>query len=162
MGEDRGSNGDRAETGRRLTVPEAAAEIRTTSEGVRSRIKRGTLRSVKEGGTVYVILEGAQPPPKGGPDAAQTGAQTGDRGELVEDLRERVAFLERELDRRGAAEAELRRIIAALTQRIPELEAPSETPGEPPESAAPRSDTHTPPEPEQGGERPWWRRMFGR
>jgi hypothetical protein len=57
----------------------------------------------------------------------------GDRANLVSELRERVAFLERQ----GASEAELRRIIATLTQRIPELEAPTETPGEPESPGAP-------------------------
>jgi hypothetical protein len=45
----------------------------------------------------------------------------------VEELRARVAFLEAEVERRGASEAELRRIIAALTSRMPEIEAPRET-----------------------------------
>jgi hypothetical protein len=134
---------DKAETGRRLNVTEAAAELGTTVEGVRSRIKRGTLRTERESGRVFVIVEDR-------PDAdpRRPGAdQTTDRA-LVDELKDRVAFLERELERRGEAEAELRRIIAALTQRIPELEAP-ETPSEPA------------PEAEPGTERaPWWRRWF--
>jgi len=59
MGEGRRVDGARAETKRRLTVPEAAAELGTTSEGVRSRIKRGTIETERESGRVWVILEGA-------------------------------------------------------------------------------------------------------
>ncbi len=136
MGEGRRQDGDRAGIRRRLTVPEAAAEIGTTSEGVRSRIKRGTLETERESGRVWVILEGAPPRPDAappGPDAAQMG----DRAELVEELRARVAFLEGEIERRGASEAELRRIIAALTSRIPEIEAPRQ---EPPERGEPDAE----------------------
>jgi len=115
MGEGRREGGDRTEPQRRLTVPEAAAELGTTSEGIRSRIKRGTLRTVREGGRVFVILEGAPT----GSGAAPSGDRAGDRAELVDELRDRVTFLERELGRRAGEAAELRRIIAALTQRIP-------------------------------------------
>ncbi len=44
---------------RRLTVSEAADELGISAEAVRSRVKRGTLRSTKEGGTVYVLLPGS-------------------------------------------------------------------------------------------------------
>jgi hypothetical protein len=84
--------------------------------------------------------------------------------ELVEVLRAQVEMLREELDEAHAANRENRRIIAALTQRIPAIEAP--------ESPEPRSDSPTPPEaagePETATERPdseaprsWWRRMFG-
>ena len=55
---------DRAETGRRYTVAEAARLLDTTAEAIRSRIKRGTLQSVKEGATVYVLLSPDQTPPE--------------------------------------------------------------------------------------------------
>jgi hypothetical protein len=121
-------DGARAETKRRLTVPEAAAELGTTSEGVRSRIKRGTIETERESGRVWVILEGATPRQ----DAAPTEDRAGDRAELVDELRDRVTFLEAELERRADEAGELRRIIAALTSRIPEIEAPGETPSEAP------------------------------
>ena len=50
-----------------LTVPEAAAELGTTSEGVRFRIKRGTLRTEREVGRVWVILGDAPPRPGAAP-----------------------------------------------------------------------------------------------
>ena len=41
---------------RRVTVREAAEILGTTVEGVRSRIKRGSLESMRVEGTVYVLL----------------------------------------------------------------------------------------------------------
>ena len=41
---------------RRLTVSQATEELGISAEAVRSRVKRGTLQSTKEGGTVYVLL----------------------------------------------------------------------------------------------------------
>jgi hypothetical protein len=50
---------------------------------------------------------------------------------LVEELRDQVGYLREQLRREQDAHAEARRIIAALTQRIPETKAPasSEAPG---------------------------------
>src|SRR3712207_7511150 len=53
---------------------------------------------------------------------------------LVEALRDQVGMLKQQLNTEQAASAELRRIIAALTQRIPELEAPRSS--EPPQAPA--------------------------
>jgi hypothetical protein len=51
---------DQSPTRRRITVAEAADILGTTVEGVRGRIKRGNLDSVKESGTVYVLLAPGQ------------------------------------------------------------------------------------------------------
>jgi hypothetical protein len=137
----------------RYTVPEAASVLGISPEAVRTRISRGTLESVKDQGRVFVLLE----PDRTTPNTDITGDQTA----LVDTLRNQVEFLQGELERRGEETAELRRIIAALTQRIPEIEPPRETPSEPPKRPeSPGGETsraETPPEPE----RPWWRRMFG-
>ena len=85
--------------------------------------------------------------------------------ELVEVLGSQVEMLRAELDEAHAANRENRRIIAALTSRIPAIEAPSESPGAPetptdePGSTRPRSSTAEAQEP--AGRRSWWRRMFG-
>jgi|SRR5215217_6139985 len=151
--------GDKAETGRRLTVPEAAAELGTTSEGVRSRIKRGTLRTERESGRVWVILDAPPQPDQPRPDATPTGDQAAARAELVDELHARVASLERQLDQERDANRENRRLLAAALERIPpQLEAPSEPPGDAEKNAAPRPGTPGPPETET---RPWWRRVFG-
>ncbi len=54
----------------RATVGEAAELLGITAEAVRSRIKRKTLKSTKEGSTVYVLLEA------GGTHGSQTADQT--------------------------------------------------------------------------------------
>jgi hypothetical protein len=48
------------------------------------------------------------------------------RNELIDELRDRVGFLEHQLETEQAASAELRRIVAGLVQRVPELEAAPE------------------------------------
>ena len=89
------------------------------------------------------------------------------KDEAIADLRDRVAFLERQLE--GRAEEIRRRdhIIAALTERIPPaIEAPvheksrrsSETTVEEPT----RVTTPSAGGPKTGSQRPWWRRAFGR
>jgi hypothetical protein len=91
-------------------------------------------------------------------------------GELVEELRDRVHYLERVLEEEREARTEERRrhdtLMAQLMQRIPELEGPSETRESPrtgeerPEKAAAESRSATG-EAQEGVQRPWWRRMFG-
>src|SRR5215208_568208 len=130
MTEGRREDGARAETGRRLSVAEAASELGTTSEGVRSRIKRGTLEAERESGRVWVILEGAPPRPGAAPPQPDA-TQPGDRADLVEDLRARVAFLERELRDRTEEARRKDHLLAAALERIPSLEPP-----EVPESAS--------------------------
>jgi hypothetical protein len=88
--------------------------------------------------------------------------------ELVEVLRVQVEVLRAELGEAHAANRENRRIIAALTQRIPELEAPAspeplgapESVFEEPERAERRSAAGGAQEP---AERvvSWWKRMLG-
>jgi len=114
------------------------------------RVKRGTLSAEKEGGRLYVLL-----------DIEPTTDRT---DELIRELRARVHSLEYQLDQEREANRENRRIIAALTSRIPAIEAPSEVPGAPettseePESAEPHPERIEDQEATQG---PWWRRMFG-
>lgn len=150
---------------------QAAAELGISAEAVRQRVKRDTIPHERDAGTVYVILE-ADPTR---PDTDPTTDRTNDRTELVEELRDRVAHLERELERRGVEAMRYQEIVAGLTRTNAELSArlPELTAGEDhgdtaearesPESADPtRTPTDTPGEPEAPAQRvPWWRRMFG-
>ena len=128
----------------RVTVQEAARLLGISEGAVRARIHRGTLETERDSGTVYVRL-----------NADDTTNERTEQSELVQTLREYNAALERQLNAEREASAELRRIVAGLVQRIPELEAPSE-PRESPETATEAAESPTP---EQ--QRPWWRRMFG-
>jgi hypothetical protein len=139
---------------RRVHLSEAASLLGVSKDAVRMRVKRGTLRSEKgEDGRVYVWVNDN---PDADPNTVHPEMQVEAWRELIDELRDRVRSLEE-------ANRENRRIIAALTQRIPELEAPAspearESPETPSEGAP---DTAEPPEPEMPTEpRPWWRRMF--
>jgi len=115
------------------------------------RVKRGTLSADREGGRLYVLL-----------DIEPTTDRT---DELIEELKGRVHSLEYQLDQEREANRENRRIIAALTSRIPAIEAPPdereppETAEEGPERAEPRPVTV---ESQESVQRPWWRRIVGR
>jgi hypothetical protein len=147
---------DPTENQQRLTVHDAARRLGISEDAVRMRVKRGTLSADKEGGRLYVLL-----------DIEPTTEPTPDRtGELIEELRGRIHSLEHQLDQEREANRENRRIIVALTSRIPAIEAPPgerespETVEEEPERTAPRPATGGAQEGVQ--RRSWWRRMFGR
>ena len=179
----------------RMTVQEAASALGITVEAVRGRMHRGKYgREKTEDGRVYVVLtpdqlpnsrersadrsESAQAtvqpePEERRPDrSSNVRERSGEREDLVEDLRDHIAFLRGELEARNEEirrreeehREEARRkdtIIAQLTQRIPELEAPSE-PRESRETASeePHS-THAPPEQQEPSQRrSWWRTFF--
>ena len=133
----------------RITVQEAARRLGVKEDAIRKRIQRGTLRTEKdpEDGRVYVYMDAAQDTTYDGfQDATYDGSQDPSQDEpydaLVETLHDQVEYLrgviktrDRELEARVE---ELRRkdhIIAALTERIPAIEAPLEPP-ESPETAS--------------------------
>jgi hypothetical protein len=152
----------------RLTVPEAAQALGISPEAVRNRLSRNTLDSTKENGTVYVLLDSDRL--RSTADIPNdTSQHTGDRstdipGEsasLVSAKDETIRVLSEQLEAERTASAELRRIVAGLVQRVPELEA-SPGPLESPESAS--ESTAAPPEQQettQRRERSWWRAFFG-
>ena len=129
----------------RVTVQEAARLLGISEGAVRARIHRGTLETERDSGTVYVRL-----------NADDTTNERTEQSELVQTLREYNAALERQLNAEREASAELRRIVAGLVQRIPELEAPSE-PRESPETA---TETAEGAQEEGTQQRPWWRRII--
>ncbi len=167
MGEGRLTGGE-SRSNRRLTVPEAAAALGITEAAVRGRIKRGTLRSYREEGAVFVVLEGDE----SSATRDASGGASGDQAQLIAVLREQLAA-EREANR------ENRRIIAGLVQRIPELEAAPEPRDEPEtarqdaggvEDRGARAEAQTSAEEDSGMperpreetvRRPWWIRWFG-
>jgi hypothetical protein len=183
---DQTSEGLNEHTTQHVTVAEAARILGTSAEAVRMRVKRGSLKSTKIKNTVYVLLSPEQTGPNldqtgsgGGtatnqttdPTHDQTANQTDDRTALLESLRSQVEFLQEELKRREDVHVEENRrkdtIIAQLTQRIPELEAPREASQEPREGSVTASEegdkaTTTPPEQQEPSQRrSWWRAFFG-
>ena len=133
----------------RVTVKEAARLTGLSEEAVRGRIKRNTIAHERTPrGEVYVVLNADQVQR----DTDQSNDRPSDQSELVEELRDQVRYLRGQLDQERDANRENRRIIAGLTQRIPELEAASsseppeasQTVEEEPQRAEPRSDAPSP------------------
>ena len=144
-------------------MAEAAEVLGISAEAVRGRIRRGTLPVEREAGRVYVLLGQAERSRTTADQSRTTAGQPTDRTDaLIAELQDRVRSLEE-------ANRENRRTIIALTSRIPQLEAPAseatearespETVEEEPEGSEPRSAAGGA---QEGAQRPWWRRVFGR
>jgi hypothetical protein len=163
-------------TGRRhCSVAEAAEILGTSVEGVRGRIKRGTLESVKDGGTVYVLLPLDQSTDRLRPadDQANDQSRPDAVRSVVDELRDRIAYLERQVEEEREARRRADTILAQLSQANAEqartiraIEAPA---AEPPGAAETGTDEQQGrgPVPDAGGQqepaepRSWWQRMFG-
>ena len=137
--------------GRWVDVGEASRELGISSDAVRKRIARGSLRSERQDGSVLVWLD------VGWTEAGREAQVDG--GPLVEDLREQVHYLrsilneEREARRRAdMIIAQLTQANAALAAKVPELEAPQEPPSEPPESSETVAEMPMGPEPSEARE----------
>jgi excisionase family DNA binding protein len=113
VGEDRTDRGNAEGTSyqRRVTASEAAELLGISEGAVRMRVKRGTLPSTREGGRLYVLLN---------TDPTTEQERPHDR------TSELIATLRKQLEEANERDRENRRIIAALTSRIPAIEAPSE------------------------------------
>src|SRR4051794_18150019 len=163
----------------RITVQEAARRLGVKDDAIRKRIQRGTLEYDKEpDGRVFVYLDaaydGASDTSKDSTihtsqdswqDATQDASQDVSYALLVEVLRQELEDWKAVVQTR---DEELRRkdhIIAALTERIPEIEGPRKGSGEPPEASVTASEASGDGEEgradqEKPEERPWWRRIF--
>ena len=145
-----------------MTVADAAAKLGISKEAVRKRITRKTLRSYRgEDGTVYVYV-----PTDRTASGTPSGTGVGDRDLLYQEQRERIAYLERQVEEEREARRRADTLLARLMDRVPELEAPTDRPPSPREGPEPgeeqqgrgnapqQAQTATSP-------RPWWRRLFG-
>ncbi|MBV9454540.1 MAG: hypothetical protein JOZ19_10535 [Rubrobacter sp.] len=140
----------------RLTVADAALLMGVSQDAVRKRIQRNTIRWDKDAeGRVYVYLDASETRQATDQDASKTP---------LEIMQDQVEYLRRQLE---VWQEEARRkdhIIAALTERIPELEPAREPTPEPRErreaaTEEPSRGTDTPDETDEPRS-PWWRRMF--
>ena len=111
--------------GRWLDVNSAAEELGVSTDAVRKRISRGSLRSDRKDGTVRVWLN------DGGTEAGREAQVDG--GALVEVLREQAEYLRKQLHEEREARRRADTIIAQLARAneeqartIRELEAPRE------------------------------------
>jgi len=171
VGEDRTGRPETTKPG--VTVSEASALLGITAEAVRMRIKRGTLPAERRAGRVYVLLGSER-------TSNQTTERTADHVDhaghaypqaeaelrrhvdpLTEELRDRLRYVEGQLEAERQAHAEARRIIAGLVERLPPaIEAPTQEARGSPESRGPSDAPETPTEgaggQERATERRWW------
>jgi len=132
-----------------------------SKQAVRQRIYRDTIPHRKApDGTVYVRITAHNPEANGETNGENTAITGGVDRELVDELRDRVGFLERQLESEQRAHAELRRIIAGLVQRVPELEPAQKPPEAPEPNGAGADEVGHHPEDVSAQPRSWWRRWF--
>jgi hypothetical protein len=104
----------------RYTVAEAADMLGITTGAVRNRLPRGTLRSTKESGAVYVLLPADMSRDvEGDADDTPPGIPHAERDTLTSELRDRLRYVEGQLEAERQAHAESRRLLAAALERIP-------------------------------------------
>ena len=141
----------------RVSVAEAARRLGVSQDAVYKRIKRGTIPWDKgEDDKTYVYIDESTDGTKTSTEQQFDASSYVSKDELMAELRNRIRFLEDELQRKDA-------ILMTLVQRVPELEPAKETPREPRES--PETATQG----QEGVEVPlkeerrssWWRRIFG-
>ncbi|MBA2784280.1 MAG: hypothetical protein H0T74_15420 [Rubrobacteraceae bacterium] len=144
------------------TVAQAADMLGITTGAVRNRLSRGTLRSTKESGTVYVLLP-ADMSRDAMRDTTDTpgGMPPSDSDVLTSELRDRLRYVEGQLEAERQAHAEARRLLMAALERIPpQLEA-RESPVAAEDASEGAEPRPAPGETQEDVQRPWWRRMFG-
>jgi chromosome segregation ATPase len=158
--------GEGRTSGNRVSVYEAAEAMGVTVDAIRKRISRGTIPHERDDdGRVWVLLDTDQ-------DAASkvqdTDQPQSDVSALISAKDETIEALRGQLEEANERDRENRRIIAALTSRIPAIEAPqeateaAETVEEAPERSEPHSATGGAQEDTQRPRsRPWWQRIIG-
>jgi hypothetical protein len=140
----------------RLTVAQAADVLNISQDAVRKRIARGTIPNDRdESGRVFVYLAPSETVHKTDQDTAQDATSKTVQDAYIRSLEDQIAFLRRELERKDG-------ILLNLTERIPQLEAPSEARESPVRGEDDADRVDVPQQPQGGLSRPWWRRMFGR
>jgi hypothetical protein len=139
----------------RLTVAQAAVRLRVSQDAIRKRIRRNTIDYDQDSdGRIYVYVDPSE--------IAQAESSDASMERLVQVQHDDIEFLRRELETRTE---EIRRrdsIIAALTQRLPEIEAPSE-PQQTLEDTTEKNkarveDPAGSREVWRGSRKPWWRK----
>ncbi len=150
-----GQNRDAAQD--RVTIQQAAQRLGVKEDAVRKRIQRGSMRHEKaKDGRVYVWVDAAQDTAQDEPETSRDEYRDTAQDERVEDLREQVAYLRRQLDEErearrradtilvqlSAANAEQARTIRAIEAPVSEEDTEGAgTAEEEPEEAAPRPAT---------------------
>jgi len=152
----------------RLTTAQAASRLGITEAGVRKRVQRGQMPHERdETGRLWVYLDARVTEGQKSRDRDRASRDSHAAEPLISQMQAQIDSLERQLEQANERDRENRRIIAALTSRIPELPAASSTePRESPEMADDEQQGRGP-TPDAGGpqvgteRRSWWREFFG-
>ena len=143
---------------RRVDVKQAAEALGISSEGVRQRIRRGSLESEKgEDGRVYVFID--EEAINGAPYERSTDNVVTRLENEVEFLRKELATRDAEIQRRDA-------VLLSLSEGLKALNPPPPEVRDSPVSHSEDSDkgSVTPSEQQEPSERPkrsWWREFLG-
>src|SRR5215203_6611518 len=123
----------------RVTVAEAAKLLGISADGVRMRVRRGTIDHEKdETGRLVVYVDEAELDRNESQDASPD-AYLAVLQEQIEQLRNDVADWKEQLREEREANRENRRLLAAALERIPAIEPAAET-RESPETATDAED----------------------
>ena len=146
-------------------------------DAVRKRVQRGTIEHEKDqAGRVRIILDSPDDTSTlqdESPDTTrQPDALIAAKDETIEEQRARIAYLERQVEEEREARRRADTILAQLSaanaeqaRTIRAIEAPqeaadaAETVEQEPQGGQPRPAA---PGAQEGVQRPWWRRVFGR
>jgi hypothetical protein len=173
MGEDARQDATGPLSTERVSVQAAAERLGTTVDAIRKRVQRDTIAHEKDPeGRVWILLETDRT------RQDSTGQRHGsDAGELVEALREQVAYLRgviatrdrelalrgEEIRRRDSALEREQELTAMFAERLRQLDPPRDEPHAPETASEGEGSTQTPTsdteEPRRS--RSWWRRFFG-
>jgi len=150
----------------KVTVAEAAKLLGISADGVRMRVRRGTIDHEKdETGRLLVYVDEAELERNEAQDTSVDAYLTLLQ-EQIEQLRNDVMDWKEQLREEREANRENRRLLLAALERLPPaLEAPEEASSEATEgrqSASERSSQGRTPEEEQSPQkRSWWREFLG-
>jgi hypothetical protein len=142
-------------SGRWVDLREAAGLLNSSTEAVRKRAARGSLRSERHDGRVVVWVDDGRT--EGGREAqVDHEALLEAKDETIRILEEQLRLRAEEIQRRDVIISQLTQANAALAARVPELEAPQEPRGSP-ETATEEPERGEPrPEPQSETSRRSW------
>jgi hypothetical protein len=153
-------------SGRWVDLREAAELLDTSTEAVRKRAARGSLRSDRQNGRVLVWVDEGRT--EGGREAqVDREALLEAKDETISILRDQLRLRAEEIQRRDVIISQLTQANAALASRVPELEAAesredaAEEPAEATHTPAPGQGTTPHTDEPRSSRQPWWRRVFG-
>jgi hypothetical protein len=117
----------------RLTVAEAASRLGISEAGVRKRVQRNQIPYERgDDGRLLVWISPGETRHAESRDEPDVSRDSGEAS-LVPELRDRIRYLERQVEEERNARYKADQLLARLLERVPELEPPA-----PPETPEPR------------------------